>query len=457
MSHPTVVPSRVMRLVALVAVACLAVAFVPAGSSAQPPPRAPLLDLAALTLQPAELEAEGLAGFGLSWSWSFLTIEEALAGTYAESRGGVVLTDIPGSDAILRDAGWQRFHETTLGRPLPDDPENFASFTVSSSIEEYATADGAAAAFRAFTELSALNAALVGEIQLRSDAPPLGDQSVMWATAGVAQDTGTPTTVLTRMVRLGTRIVSVNMVDFVESTPIDPAVLDRLTGRVVDRVARAGALAQPCPPAGPTGLRAAIVERAGVHLPGLSTCVLGLVNTDITPHYAYYTVLDGTVIPLLLDTPEEVLERQETTDTLGLRDTYRRQYIIERGNQAAFFYVTVERYADEAAATAAFDGLEERLRANTSTTLGSFERGVPVIGDASATYHWTTNATGYAVTNSATRMKDLVVTVRVSQTVTPLPAVTQSMLLAQVACMTAGDCSQPLPVPPEIEAAMPVS
>jgi hypothetical protein len=452
MSHPTVIRPGAVPLIAVALAAWLVVTSVPAPVAAQPPPGQRLLDLAALTLQPAELEAEGMPGFGLSWSWSFLSIEEAMAGTYAESRSGVALADIPSAETVLRDAGWQRFHETTLSRLQPGDA-NLSEFSVSSSVEEYATAEGAAQAFAAFSDLRALNAALRGEIKLQSEAAPLGDQSVMWAVAGIAMQTGTPTTVLTRMVRIDSRIVSVNMVDFVDPAPIDPAVLDRITSLVIDRVARAATTGQPCPPASATGVRAAITDRSGLHLPGLSTCVLR-VGTDASPHYAYYTVLDGTAIPRLLDTPDELMERQEDVDTLGVRDTYLMQYTIDRQSRTAFFYVIIDRYTDEAAATVAFASLEDQLRADTDITLVSFEPGSPLAGDASATYSWTTNSTGHAVTNSAVRIRDVVVTIRISQTEAPIPAVTQSLLQAQIACMQAGDCTQPVPVPPEIVPAL---
>lgn len=107
--------------------------------------------------------------------------------------------------------------------------------------------------------------------------------------------------------------------------------------------------------------------------------------------------------------------------------------------------------------TVAFATLEDQLRADTAHPLVSFEAWLPAVGDASTTYVMTSGPTGNPIVDSATRIDDLVVTVRVSQTTAPLKTTTQALLLAQVACMQANDCAQPIPVPPEIVPALPVS
>jgi hypothetical protein len=463
MAHAHPDPGIRFRTALIALAAWLIVAALPAPTGAQPPPGARLVDLAALMPHPAELEAEGMTGFGLGWGWSYMTIEEAVtADRYAESRAGFRPRSVPGAETVLRESGWQRFHETALTRSRPEDPI-LADFSVVSSIEEYATTEGAARAFAAFTDLAALNEGIAGEIELLPEPAPLGDQSVMWSVAGSAQDDpDVQTLALVRMVRVDTRIVSMTMFDIFEPAPIDPAPLERLTSQMVERVERAGELGQFCPTIGPTGIRAASDDRAaaqvGLHLPGLTGCVQRLVNTGASPGRAYYSVLDGTVIRLLDETPEESAEFQSETDTLRRRDRYLLTYAIDRGDERAYYSVIIDRYVDAAAAAAAFAGLEERLRADTDSPLVSFEAaGVPGIGEASATYVRTSSSTGNPMTYSATRIDDIVVTVRLSQTVEPMQATTQSLLLSQVACMEAGDCIQPIPVPPEIVPAEPRS
>jgi hypothetical protein len=58
------------------------------------------------------------------------------------------------------------------------------------------------------------------------------------------------------------------------------------------------------------------------------------------------------------------------------------------------------------------------------------------------------------VTSSAARIDNIVVTIRISQTDTSIPAVTQSLLQSQVACMQASDCTTPIPVPAELVPAL---
>ena len=442
------------RVGLIAVIAWFTVVSLPAVGSAQTVPAASLpVDLAAILLMPADAEAEGRPGLVLNQGHAFMTVAEALAADpYASSRMEMRLSLLPDAARMLRDAGWQRFHEVEL---IELDPASTATsgssrFDVSSSIEEYATTDGAAQAFAAFTDEQTVRLTTGGTIQVVPDAAPVGDQSIMWNGSGTNTNTGLPAGSLARIVRIGSRIVSITMVDYTEPISVDAAELERLTARLLTHVEQIGATGQPCPPAGATGIRVAITDRSGLHPPGLSTCVLRLANTDADPTRAFYTVLDGTVIQRWVDTPDELAKAQADAEATGLRDRYEEQYTIDRDGKRALSYVTVDRYADGAAATTAFASLEERLRANTDTTLVSFETGIPVIGDASATYATTTASTRLSVTASTTRIDDIVITVRISQTAEPIPAVTQTLLLSQVGCMEANDCTQPISVPLEI-------
>lgn len=461
MAHAHHRPGTRLRTALVTLAAWLIVSVLPLPAAAQPPPGAPLVDLAALMPHPAELAAEGMAGFRLGWSWTYMTIEEAVtAERYAESRAGFRPRSVPGAEVVLRGSGWQRFHETALSQPRADDPD-LVDFSVVTSIEEYATAEGAARAFAAFTTIDALNEGIAGEIELLPEPAPLGDQSVTWSVAGTAQDDpDVATLALVRMVRVDTRIVSMTLFDIFDPAPIEPAPLERLTSQMVQRVERAVALGQHCPTSGPTGIRAVgddrAAARAGLYLPGLSVCVQRLFDTGAVPGRAYYTALDGTAIERMEQTPEELAAFQGDLDELGVRDAFLLTYAIDRADKRAFYSIFIDRYRDDETATAAFAGLEARRRANTDFPVASFESGVPAIGDASATYVVTDAATGFLTTTSATRIDNIVITLRIFETTEPLPATSQSLLLSQIACMEAGGCIQPIPVPPEITPAMPV-
>lgn len=431
----------------------LVLAALPPASSlaAQAPP-----DLAAILLMPADAEAEGRPGMQLGEGRSFMTIEEAMAPqTYAYSRVQMNLSRLPGAEGVLRDAGWQRFHEVTLMVMGTSNGAEVSVLDVVSSIEEYATADGAARAFDALADQEALWTTIDRTVNVESSAAPVGEQSIAWSSTGTSDVSGDPVAATAQMVRVGNRIVSTAMIDYTSPYSVDPLELERLTNRLLARVDQLGTAGQPCLTAGSTGIRAEFGNRTGQHLPGLSSCVLRLTRDEALPNRATYTFLDGTAVHIWTETPEEFAERQAELETAGVRDEYQIQYIVSRGGARAFYNVYITSHRDEAAAASRFDGLEERLRADSEQLPGlSFVPGMPTAGDASATYSWTTPSTGYAVTSSAVRIDNVVVTVRISQTDAPIPAVTQSLLSSQVACMETGDCTQPVPVPPEVVPAL---
>lgn len=456
MTHPYRSRSTLRRALAPLLALWLVLAGLPGTAVAQPPGGAPLTDLPALLLMPADAEAEGQPWMRLGEGRAFMTIGEAMAPeTYAYSRVQMNLSLLPGAEGMLRDAGWQRFHEVTLVMPDTSGSVDVSLLDVVSSIEEYATPDGAARAFDALATEQALRTTIDSTVVVDPGATPAGDQSIAWSSSGTSDVSGDPVAATAQMVRVGNRIVSTAITDHTSPYAVDPLQRQRLTGRLLDRVERIGTAGQPCPPAGPIGVRAEFNDRSGLHLPGLGSCVLRLTRDEALPYRAAYTLVDGTAIQIWNETPEELAERQAEAETVGVRDEYQVQYIIDRDGRQAFSYVYIASYRDEATAAARFDGLEQRLRADAEERPGaSFAPGAPAVGDASATYAWTTASTGHAVTSSAARVDNVVVTVRFSQTTAPVPAATQALLQSQVACMQAGDCAQPVPVPPEVVPAL---
>jgi hypothetical protein len=455
------------RIVVLVTVLSLLIVSAPAVAQTPPPATYQPLDIAAILLQPADLDAEGMPGFGVDIGQTWTTIGSAVAaGPYAFSRGGIDLGGVPGAGGILEDAGWLRLHELLLATPDPADPNSYAVVVVS-GVEEFATADGAAAAFAAFGQEQALSAMTGGTVTALPDVAPMGDQSGVWRVETTTSDTGTPVSALTRWVRLDTLIVSVVIADLGGQSPPDPTALDRLTSRLLGRVEAArGVVVPPCLPSHDAGASldqglARVGPAADLHMPGLSLCALRLEGDGVVPLLDRYTTRDGIAIPLFGETPEDVAAAQAEGEQDGLVDSFIARFLLEDSPQAVAdgpvqVASRLDVFTDEAAATAWFDASEARLRAESAdVTLVSFEPGTPALGEASATYVGTLNDTGAFITTSTARFDNLVVAVRVVNTTGAVPEITQSMLLAQVTCMQQGGCLLPVEPPAILVASLP--
>ena len=101
-NHPT---RRSIYLVALVA--WLVLSALPQTAAAQPTGAAPTLDLAALVLMPADLDAEAMPGYGAEFSRTFATIDELIVDELQlESRMWMELAKLPDSATVLMQSGW---------------------------------------------------------------------------------------------------------------------------------------------------------------------------------------------------------------------------------------------------------------------------------------------------------------------------------------------------------------
>jgi hypothetical protein len=448
-THPT---RRSIGLLALVA--WLVLSALPHAAAAQSSGAAPTLDLAALVLMPADLDAEGMPGYGTEFSRTFATLDEIIVDELQlESRMWMELAKIPEAAAILTQAGWVRHHELLLATPVdPDDPNWFHSGAMS-GIEEYASPEGASTAFATFSSEPALRSGHLGMVEFLPVATPIGDERTLARHTFI--DEGDTIHGLTLMVRIDSLIVSVTLADYDNGIEPDPAAIERLTARMVNRVQAAqdaGAGVGPCLPDGLTTLGAAMTPSTPVanvpRMPGFDRCVQRLVGNEADPERARYTVLDGVAIPFFGETETDIAEAQADVTSRGIQDAYRTMYWVEGVNGWRSVWVGIVTYTSEAAAVADFAGAEQRWRDNPRFSELAFTPNPVAFGDESYSFTMRGTDSGDAATATYTRIGHISIEVSVYDANEPVPDIVNALLTSQVACMQANDCTAPIPVPP---------
>lgn len=427
-------------------------------ATAQPATPNPTLDLAALVLMPADLEAEGMPGYGTDWSRTFATIDERVKDDHSlEGRMAVSLAGTLDAAAILTLAGWIRSHELLLATPVdPDDPAWYHSGAYS-SIEEYASPEGASSIFALFSAEGGLESSLDGTVNRLPVTTPLGDERLLAHQAFI--DDGDTILRLIMMTRVDNLIVTVILTDFGNGIEPDPATMERLNARVITRIQAArdaGSGVGPCLPGGPatpgvtTGSWAS--PATAPHMPGFDRCAQRMIGDTTEPGWARYTVLDGTVIPTFGISEAEIAESQADVTARGIQDVYQNQYPVEGITRETFTYVFLYAYTDEAAAAADFAGAEQRWRAEPGYSELMFTPNPIAIGDESWSVSMRHEAAGTVSTMTYVRFDHIAIGIRINGTGAPIPDVVNTLLASQVACMQANDCAAPIPVPPELVA-----
>jgi hypothetical protein len=242
-----------------------------------------LLDLAALTLTVEDLVEAGLNGYGIASGQerSLRTTAEVLA----DNRGGVNPENIDFYAGFLEEVGWQRGYESGLAVLQEDDPGFFAQ-VVSSTIDLYATEEGAD---RAFTTLADPDTITIAEVEELSDTEPIGDDSRVWLVEGEAEDTGQPFRAVLVMFRVGTLEAGVGIYNWDEGEP-DVTLAQALAARLLARLEAA----EPGP------------------VTPLSLAALTFGELEIDTFFHNYLLRDGTVIPFAGETTEDLATRSLT-------------------------------------------------------------------------------------------------------------------------------------------------
>jgi hypothetical protein len=451
--------SRSLRIVAIALAVWITLATLPLTASAQPTGAGPAMDLAALVLMPSDLGAEGMPGYGTEYGLTTATVEEMThPDLQLESRMWMEPSAIPDSSAVLTDSGWVRYHELLLATPVdPDEPDWFHS-GATSSIEEYASPEGASMAFATFSSEPALRSGHLGMVEFLPTTTPLGDERVLARHTFI--DEGDTIHGLTQMVRIDNLILSVTLADYDNGIEPDPAAAERLTSKLVSRVQAArdaGASSGPCLLAGtagldplPVSLNDPFATSAGMHMPGLDRCVQRLIGSEAIMAQARYVALDGQAIRMFVETDADLATAQAEVTANGVHDSYRIQFEIDGPGGYTFYYVQISVYTSEQAAMTRFVGAEQEFRDEPGYTQHVFTRNSLDLGDETYSLSRLGDTSGTYATATYARFDNIVVSVRVSGTTAPVPDSVNALLVSQVACMQANDCSTPIPLPPEL-------
>src|SRR5688572_13757226 len=131
----------------------------PGLAAAQATPVASLndVDLPAIVLTPADLEAIGLPGFGRKGNGDLRRFDD-----YVASRAEFLNMEPAELEQLLTEAGWQAGYVTNLVLPSePGNPESRESAIAFTAVHAYADADGATLAFAGNYDYSGVTSATV--------------------------------------------------------------------------------------------------------------------------------------------------------------------------------------------------------------------------------------------------------------------------------------------------------
>ncbi len=310
------------RLAATLLILLAALAVPGAGGAAAgqatppaPPAAAPALDLAAMTLVPADLAAPG---YGL------------VRGPNSASRTLHEYTDDPELRKTLVAAGWQRFHQTALGIGLATEPPRWAVL-IASYVTEYGDAPGAAAGFAVLEDERGQPG--VADV---AGTTRLGEQSEITRGDGITSDTNLPYQWLDLTFRLDRLVAGVTVYDYSNHAP-DVAGIERL---------------------GET-LRGRIDAARSVSGAGLGTLALRLRGADITPVFDAYVRRDGETVPFEGEAAESLAARD--ADYGAATDVHEVEQVI---GEVASYGAVLLRFSDPPAASAWLQEASARLATN---------------------------------------------------------------------------------------------
>jgi hypothetical protein len=349
----------------------------------------------------------------------FYTIDqEALR--IAAASGDVTEESIAASRQQLRDAGWQQRYESRLAIPDPNDPERF-SVQVTSFVIEYRDSERAQAAFFA---------SLTGQ-DLRPDVI-VGQQSELTALSGTTPDTGVTYQALRNI--------------FHQDRFVGFSILAELGG--ADPNQDALILATQA-----TAARAAQVAAGEVSGSAPKALRLELPADAVAIIDEAYQAIDGELVPLYNEPQTSQAAREaiftgtyedfvgSVTGTAGTR-----------GGAAPFVYsTTILAFPDEEEADGWLAGLPSLIANDPLAGYVAFDpvADAPIFGEGSSVFRVERLAGEAAVSGFRVyvRVGTDIATLEYAADPAPTLSDLQPLIDAQVACLEAGGCSGPAPLP----------
>lgn len=385
---------------------------------------APRLDLAALTLVPADLSGPGWVHDG-----AFMEDRAAEARTMASYRGGSVTAQQIATK--MQGFGWQRKYVDVLTRPAGADPTN--SITEARAyITEYATADGAAAGFSYLEDES-----MVATAADVAGTQTVGDQSEITKDAGV-DSSGKSYHSLDLTFRTGNLVAGVTLISspwHATFTTPDVATIEALGNVLLQRVA--------APPAPGTTL-------------GVQVQRLGGEQYRFTTYDDAYYRWNGGDIPIVDETAATAKARvasyKNATDVYQLW-----QGISGVGTGETLYGVTLLRFPSVDDAASWVDNLETILKANQfygDIRTASIEG---TLGDQAVALTYAPGGGGASAPHAT------LIAVRVGSDVARVhvvpagsggvpPVVVEELAAYQATCLRGGPCPNPTQITPGLAA-----
>lgn len=368
----------------------------------------PALDLAAMTLTPAEL---GLPGAGLA--------------THAESsrmvfgEGNVA----DGSDQDALDAaGWRRFYESALATQQASDASSYQELIVV-RITEYTDNASAAQGFNALMQELVADGA-----QVDRGTTTFGDRSAIARWSGVAPDSGVSNQAALIAFQVNALTAAVTVYDFTDRPP-DPDFLELLAAGLLAKIN---------------------VELARGDV-GLGSQALRLTGRTVATYVDRYERRDGEVLPIAGETADQLAWR---------RNAYPQaieEYLISQTISGGMSY-----YAGRLVTFQDVEAASGAVRATPSRSIARLSEGaevLPLLGVETFGDESMTLAFVYASADGRTFHGFLLVTrvgtvvsevwVESEQERPPLPAA-QELMHAQVDCIRSEACLDPVAALPEL-------
>ena len=414
----------------------LAVAGPTASAAAQPGNASGenLLDLPAMALLPADLEAAGLddyvVGIGNLTLWDYEAAWLAQALALDEDR--VV-------DAF-DDAGADRVYKMFLDlRAEPEDPESEVVATVVS----YAYVGEDEAGARALFELMADGAAETARLEVAAET--VGDASSLTLHEGREPYTQREATWIALHAQAGRDVAGVVIIDYAGGTPdadVAVALGERLLGRIAD-------------------------VRDG-ESPGLAPLALQLVPDDeVAFPNAFYAQVDGEALPVgtadsgfykYFETNPDDEARAAFYEEIGTIDVYFLTQQLrggrEGGNQDYYYEAVLLRFGDEVAAEEYVASLPDRFAADANyEDLEQLDE-VPTAGDEAVAFAYRreyTDEVTHVHRPTYVRVGEVVARVDVLG-IAPLDEGAEAVAEAQAECLAAGGCTELMEAPADLRA-----